>query len=456
MRLKVALTSKKIVVIYNDGFETCQSPNYNIIKDQQYWRLSMGQTIVEKIFSRKCGKDIRAGEVVMAPIDGAMIHDITGPLAIQKFYEMGGLKVFDPERVIMLFDHQIPADSIPAAENHVYMRKFAAEQQIHNYDINEGVCHQVVVEKGRAAPGEIVIGADSHTCMYGAVGAFATGIGSTDMGFALKFGSLYFKVPETIKAEVSGKFPDRVGAKDLILAIAADIGADGATYQAIEFTGKTIAKLDMAGRMTCCNMAIEMGAKAGIVAPDKVTWKYMNGRRKMKSFTLESDTNATFAQERAYNVSDLEPQVAVPHNVDTGVPVSEVAGTHIDQVFIGSCTNGRFRDLQDAAEVLGKKKFDPQVRVIIIPASRDEYLKTLRAGLIEKFVRAGALVEAPCCGPCMGGAFGLLAPGEVSLSTSNRNFKGRQGSTEGKVYLCSPATAAASAITGVITDPREV
>ncbi|MCX6697486.1 MAG: 3-isopropylmalate dehydratase large subunit [Methanoregula sp.] len=416
----------------------------------------MGQTIVEKIFSRKCGKDIRAGEVVMAPINGAMIHDITGPLAIQKFYEMGGLKVFDPERVIMLFDHQIPADSIPAAENHVYMRKFAAEQQIHNYDINEGVCHQVVVEKGRAAPGEIVIGADSHTCMYGAVGAFATGIGSTDMGFALKFGSLYFKVPETIKAEVSGKFPDRVGAKDLILAIAADIGADGATYQVIEFAGKTIAKLDMAGRMTCCNMAIEMGAKAGIVAPDKVTWKYMKGRRKMKSFSLESDTDATFAQERAYNVSDLEPQVAVPHNVDTGVPVSEVVGTHIDQVFIGSCTNGRFRDLQDAAEVLGKKKFDPQVRVIIIPASRDEYLKTLRAGLIEKFVRAGALVEAPCCGPCMGGAFGLLAPGEVSLSTSNRNFKGRQGSTEGKVYLSSPATAAASAITGVITDPRKV
>ncbi len=416
----------------------------------------MEATIVEKIFSRKCGRDIRAGEVVMAPVDGAMIHDITGPLAIRKFYEMGGSKVFDPERVIMLFDHQIPADSIPAAEHHIYMRKFAAEQLINNYDINEGVCHQVVLEKGRAAPGEIIVGADSHTCMYGAVGAFATGIGSTDMGFVLKFGALYFRIPETIRAEVSGKFPKRVGAKDLILSIAADIGADGATYKAIEFTGKSIAKLDMAGRMTCCNMAIEMGAKAGIIAPDKITWEYVKKKRAMKPFSLESDADAVYADKRSYTVSDLEPQVAIPHNVDTGVPVTKVAGTPIDQVFIGSCTNGRFEDFEEAAEVLGKKKFSPKVRVIVIPASRDEYLKTLRAGLIEKFVRAGGLVEAPCCGPCMGGAFGLLAPGEVSLSTSNRNFKGRQGSTEGQVYLCSPATAAASAIRGVITDPREV
>jgi len=392
----------------------------------------------------------------MTPVDGAMIHDITGPLAIQKFYEMGGKNVFDPERIIMLFDHQVPADSIEAAQNQSYMRKFAAEQQIHNYDINEGVCHQVVLEKGHAAPGEIVVGADSHTCMYGAAGAFATGIGSTDMGFVLKFGALYFKVPATIRAEVSGKFPDRVGAKDLILAIAADIGADGATYQAIEFCGKTITKMKMPGRMTCCNMAIEMGAKAGIIAPDKITWDYLKKRRTMNRFSLESDEDATFAGQRTYDVSHLEPQVAVPHNVDRGVPVGKVAGTHVDQVFIGSCTNGRYEDLAEAAEVLGKKSFAAGVRVIIIPASRDEYVKALDGGLIEQFVKAGALVEAPCCGPCMGGAFGLIAPGEVSLSTSNRNFKGRQGSTEGKVYLCSPATAAASAMTGEITDPREV
>jgi len=416
----------------------------------------MGATIAEKIFSRKCGREIRAGEVVMAPIDAAMIHDITGPLAIQKFYEMGGKNVFDPRRIIMLFDHQIPADSINAANNHVYMRAFAKEQDIKNYDIKEGVCHQVVLEKGRTAPGEIVVGADSHTCMYGAAGAFATGIGSTDMGFALKFGALYFKVPETIRAEISGKFPDRIGPKDLILSIAADIGADGATYQAIEFCGKTVEKMDMPGRMTCCNMAIEMGAKAGIVAPDKITWNYLKDRRKIKPFPLSSDKDATFAQKKTYSVSDLEPQVAVPHNVDTGVPVSKVAGTHIDQVFIGSCTNGRYEDLKEAADVLGKKKVNPSVRLLVIPASRDEYLKALKAGLVERFVKAGALVEAPCCGPCMGGSFGLLAPGEVSLSTSNRNFRGRQGSTDAQVFLCSPATAAASAITGEITDPREV
>lgn len=393
----------------------------------------------------------------MAPVDAAMIHDITGPLAIQKFYEMGGTQVFDTQRIIMLFDHQIPADSIAAAENHVFMRKFAREQQIHNYDIAEGVCHQVVIEKGHAAPGEIVVGADSHTCMYGAAGAFATGIGSTDMGFVLKFGALYFKVPETIRAEIRGSFQHRTGAKDLILSIAADIGADGATYKAIEFCGETVQHLDMAGRMTCCNMAIEMGAKAGIVPPDSTTWNYLQQRRPyVRPFDISSDSNAAFAERRSYDVSRLEPQVAVPHNVDLGVPVGKVAGTHIDQVFIGSCTNGRFEDFKEAAEVLGDQTFSPSVRVIVIPASREEYLKTLRAGLIEKFVAAGALVEAPCCGPCMGGAFGLLAPGEVSLSTSNRNFRGRQGSTEAKVYLCSPATAAASAIKGEITDPRVV
>jgi len=417
----------------------------------------MGATITEKIFSGKCNRDIRAGSVVMVPVDAAMIHDITGPLAIQKFYEMGGTQVFDKKRIVMLFDHQIPADSIPAAENHVYMRKFAREQGIHNYDIAEGVCHQVVVEKGHAAPGEIVVGADSHTCMYGAVGAFATGIGSTDMGFVLKFGALYFKVPETILVNVRGNFQDRVGAKDLILSIAADIGADGATYKAIEFDGETMHHLNMAGRMTCCNMAIEMGAKAGIVPPDSITWDYIRQRRAgIRPFDLASDPDATFSERREYDVSRLEPQVAVPHNVDLGVPVGKVVGTRVDQVFIGSCTNGRFEDFSEAAEVLGTRSFSPSVRVIIIPASRQEYLKTLRAGLIERFVTAGALVEAPCCGPCMGGAFGLLAPGEVSLSTSNRNFRGRQGSTEGKVYLCSPATAAASAITGEITDPREV
>lgn len=416
----------------------------------------MGATIAEKIFSQKCGRKISAGDVVMAPVDAAMIHDITGPLAIQKFREMGGSRVFDPSRIIMLFDHQIPADSIDAAVIHKSMREFASEQGIHNYDLREGVCHQVVIEKGRAAPGEIIVGSDSHTCMYGACGAFATGIGSTDMGFVLKFGALYFRVPESIHLSVTGNFQKRVGAKDLILAIAADIGADGATYKSLEFTGETIRSLPMAGRMTCSNMAIEMGAKAGIVPPDKTTWDYVATRRKVSPFSLDGDKDAVYSDKRTYDVGKMEPQVAVPHNVDQGVPVGKVAGISVDQVFIGSCTNGRFEDFAEAAEVLGSRSFSGKVRVIIIPASRDEYLKTLRAGYIEQFVKAGALVEAPCCGPCMGGAFGLLAPGEVSLSTSNRNFRGRQGSTDAKVYLCSAATAAASAITGQITDPREV
>jgi 3-isopropylmalate/(R)-2-methylmalate dehydratase large subunit len=416
----------------------------------------MGTTLTEKIFSARCGRPVHSGEVVMAPVDAAMIHDITGPLAIRKFVEMGGRTVFDPSRVIMLFDHQVPADSIAAAENHAFMRGFAQEQSITNYDLREGVCHQVVLEKGRAGPGDIVVGADSHTTMYGAVGAFATGIGSTDMGFVLKFGALYFRIPETTKIELRGCFPGRVGAKDLILAITGDVGADGAAYRTIEFSGPAIRDLSMSGRMTCANMAIEMGAKAGIVPPDEVTREYVQPLGREVPAGLISDEDAPFADIRRFDLGELSPKIAVPHNVDQVRDVSELAGTRLDQVFIGSCTNGRFEDLSEAAEVLGSGEFSRNVRVIVIPASRGEYLKALRAGLIERFVEAGALVEAPCCGPCMGGAFGLLAPMEVSLSTSNRNFRGRQGSTEAEVYLCSPATAAASAIYGEITDPRGV
>ena len=253
----------------------------------------MGSTLVEKVFSSRCGTDVRAGEVVMAPVDATMIHDITGPLAIQTFRKMGGERVFDPSRVVMLFDHQVPADSIAAAENQVFMRRFAAEQGILNYDIREGVCHQVVLEKGHAAPGEIVIGSDSHTCMYGAAGAFATGVGSTDMGFALRFGALYFRVPETVRAITTGAFPERVGPKDLILSIVGDIGADGATYRAVEFGGEAVSSMGMAGRMTLCNMAIEMGAKAGIVPPDATTWDYIRARRPGATpFELASDPDA--------------------------------------------------------------------------------------------------------------------------------------------------------------------
>jgi len=416
----------------------------------------MTKTITEKIFSRKCGCDVSAGEMMVVPVDAAMIHDITGPLAIDMFHRMKGEKVFDPERIIMIFDHQVPADSITAAENHIMMRKFAKEQGIHNYDVREGICHQVALETGRIMPGDIVVGCDSHTCMYGAVGAFSTGIGSTDMGFALRFGSLYFRIPESVRVGAEGNFASRVGPKDLIMRTIGDIGADGATYRAAEFTGDAFENMEIPGRMTCCNMAIEMGGKAGIVPPDEKTWKWLSQWADVKTFELKPDEGAAYAGKVEYDVSDLVPQVAVPHNVDNVVDIDEVEGTNIDQVFIGSCTNGRFEDFAEAAEVLGDRKFSDSVRVIAIPASRTEYLKCLRSGIIEKFVEAGALFEAPCCGPCMGGAFGLIGVEEVSLSTSNRNFRGRQGSTKGEVYLCSPATAAASAITGEITDPREV
>ncbi|HKL97801.1 MAG TPA: aconitase/3-isopropylmalate dehydratase large subunit family protein, partial [Methanocorpusculum sp.] len=308
----------------------------------------MGSTLTEKIFSSHCGKECRAGEVVMAPVDGAMIHDITGPLAINVMKEMGGGGVFDPKKVIMLFDHQIPADSISAAENHVMMRNFAREQGILNYDIKEGVCHQVVPEKGRVCPGNIIVGSDSHTCAYGALGAFSTGIGSTDMAYALKYGELYFRIPETIQVNAYGKFQRRVGPKDLILAMAGDIKADGATYRALEFVGSAFSDMDIPGRMTCANMAIEMGAKAGIVPPDEKTWEYLRGRAECTPFSLASDEDAVFYEKRSYDVSKIDPKVAIPHNVDNVVDVTKVAGTHVDQVFIGSCTNGRYEDFAEA------------------------------------------------------------------------------------------------------------
>jgi 3-isopropylmalate/(R)-2-methylmalate dehydratase large subunit len=412
----------------------------------------MGQTIAEKILSRSAGRAVTAGEFVEAAIDVAMIHDITGPLAVKTLYEIAD-RVWDRTKVIMLFDHQVPADSIDAAVNHLELRKFAKREGILNYDVQEGVCHQVMVEKGHVLPGELVIGADSHTCTYGAVGAFATGVGSTDMGVALASGRLWFKVPETIAFDIGGKLARRVYAKDIILTIIGDVGVNGATYKACEFDGETVAHMDIANRMTLCNMAVEMGGKTGIVAPDKETAAFLEERSFDGDFTLGSDEDATKVLRR-YNASEMAPMVAKPHQVDNVVPVTDVEGQHIDQVFIGSCTNGRYEDLKAAAELLEGETVAQGVRMIVIPASRTEFQRALKTGLIDIFTDSGALVEAPCCGPCMGGSFGILGPGEVGLSTSNRNFVGRQGSPLAAVYLCSPATAAASAIDGVIADPR--
>jgi len=413
----------------------------------------MGQTISEKIFSKSVGREVYAGEFVEANIDMAMIHDITGPLAVKTLFDITD-KVWDPDKIIVIFDHQVPADSIAAAINHRELRKFAKNEGILNYDVQEGICHQVMVEKGHVLPGELVIGADSHTCTYGAVGAFATGVGSTDMGVALATGKLWFKVPETIRFEVNGKLGKRIYPKDLILHIIGSLGVNGATYRACEFGGETIASMDIPARMTMCNMAIEMGGKTGIVEPDKETAAFLEQRAIGDAdVALRSDEDSK-RDIRSYDAAKIVPVVARPHQVDDVVPVTDVEGTKVDQVFIGSCTNGRYEDLKSAVEVVRDEKISREVRLIVIPASRTEYKKALKDGFIDILTDAGALVEAPCCGPCMGGSFGLLGPGEVGLTTSNRNFKGRQGSPDAYVYLCSPATAAASAIEGAIADPR--
>ncbi len=420
-----------------------------------------GQTLSEKVFSRAAKKEARAGEFVMADIDCAMIHDITGPLAVKGFYEIAGrdAKVWDPSKIVILFDHQVPADSLNAAENHILLRGFAQEQGILNYDIFCGVCHQVMPEKGHALPGQIVVGTDSHTCTYGSLGAFATGIGSTDMSSVFATGKLWFMVPQTLQLMIEGRLPKNVTSKDAVLRIIGDIGADGANYLACEFRGEAAKRMSIPERMTVSNMAIEMGAKAGIFETDETTVKYLEQRVKDRS-TIEaravrSDEDAIVSQKH-WNVSDLEPQIAMPHNVDNVLPISDVPETKLDQVFLGSCTNGRFEDLKLASDLMKGEPVARGVRMIVVPASREEYMKCLHAGLIEKFMEAGAMFESACCGPCMGGSFGLLGAGERCLSTSNRNFVGRQGSPKAFVYLSSPATAGASAITGYITDPRDV
>ena len=424
-------------------------------------RSMTGQTLSEKIFSRAANKTARAGEFVMAEIDRAMIHDITGPLAVKGFHEIAGgdAKVWDPTKTVVLFDHQVPADSLKAAENHIMLRKFANEQGILNYDIFCGVCHQVMPERGHVLPGDLIVGTDSHTCTYGALGAFATGIGSTDMAAVFAIGKLWFMVPKTLQLMIEGMLPKNVTSKDVILRIIGDVGADGANYIACEFRGGAVSRMSIPERMTMSNMAIEMGGKAGIVEPDDITIRYLRDRVKdedaIQQNLVYGDEDAD-ALKKHWDVSNLEPQIALPHNVDNVLPISEVPETKIDQVFLGSCTNGRFEDLKLACELMHGEPLAKGVRMIVVPASREEYMKVLRAGLVEKFMEAGAMVESPCCGPCMGGSFGLIGPGEVSLSTSNRNFLGRQGSPKGFVYLASPATAGASAITGYITDPREV
>ncbi|KPV63722.1 MAG: Isopropylmalate/citramalate isomerase large subunit [Candidatus Bathyarchaeota archaeon BA2] len=415
--------------------------------------------IIEKILAKASGKDeVTPGEIVEASVDVAMIHDLTGPLTIESFRKIGARKVWDNKRIVVIFDHLVPANSERAAKLHSIVREFVAEQKIENfYDVGRGgICHQVMPEKGHVRPGELIVGADSHTCTYGAFGAFATGIGATDMAAVFATGALWLKVPSVIKVNVEGRFQRYVTPKDLILNMMGEIKADGAIYKGIEFAGSTVRNMSVDGRMTMCNMAIEVSAKTGIVEPDETTLNYIKERTNKPFQIFENDHDSAYEKILNLDVTNMEPQVSCPHSVDNVKPVSEVADVSIDQAFIGSCTNGRIEDLRLAASFLKGKKVRNGVRMIVVPASREVYLQALQEGLLEIFLKAGAIVGNPTCGPCLGGHLGLLAPGEICISSSNRNFVGRMGSPKAKVYLASPITVAASAITGKITNPREL
>ncbi len=416
--------------------------------------------ITEKILAKASGKKaVHPGEIVDANVDMVMVHDLTGPLAVEAFKKIGVPKVWDSKKVVVILDHQVPAESVKAAELHKTMRQFAKDQNLKIYDVGRGgICHQVMPEQGHVAPGDVIIGADSHTCTYGAFGAFATGVGSTEAAATFATGKIWFKVPPTIKVNVQGKFQKYVAPKDLILNIIGNLSVDGAIYKAAEFTGPTIKAMSIAGRMTICNMAVEMGAKNGIIAPDETTTEFLAGRvRKMPDIkALQSDKDAEYERTVEFDVSKMEPQVACPSSVDNVKPVSEVGDVPVEQTFIGSCTNGRLEDLRLAAQVMKGKKVKDGVRALVIPASQEVWKQANAEGLLQIFTEAGAIVCGSACGPCLGGHIGLLAAGETCVSSSNRNFIGRMGSPKANVYLASPATVAASAIKGKITSPLEV
>jgi 3-isopropylmalate/(R)-2-methylmalate dehydratase large subunit len=417
--------------------------------------------ITEKILAKASGKNtVHTGEIVDANVDMVMVHDLTGPLAVEAFKKLGIKNVWDNKKVVVILDHQVPAESVKSAELHKTMREFARDQQLRLYDVGKGgICHQVMPEKGHVLPGTLIVGADSHTCTYGAFGAFATGIGSTEAAAVFATGKIWLKIPAAIKINVHGNFQKYVTPKDLILSIIGKVGAGGAIYKSVEFTGPAIRAMSIAGRMTLCNMTVEMGAKNGVVEPDEVTRKFLEGRT-AKAFvpfeSLKSDADASYEKVIDIDIADLEPQIACPSSVDNVKPASEIGNVQVEQAFIGSCTNGRIEDLRLAAQILNGKMVKDGVRALVIPASQEVYSQALKEGLIEIFTDAGAFVCGSTCGPCLGGHIGLLASGETCVSTSNRNFIGRMGSTEANVYLASPATAATSAITGRITDPREL
>lgn len=414
----------------------------------------MGQTIAEKIISQHAGKKVKAGELCIAKVDVAAVQDGTGPLMVQEFKKLGKKTLANPQRSILFIDHASPSPRKELSNTHLVLREFAKETGAVLSDTGAGVCHQRLVESF-VNPGEILVGADSHTCTSGALGAFATGMGSTDVAVAMALGKTWLKVPSTFKIEVNGEFQKGVYAKDVILHLIGEIGADGATYRALEFCGSTIENMSMADRFTLANMAVEAGAKAGLFVSDEKTREYLEKQGRGDKFTeIKPDEDAVYERIIKIDASKLEPTVSCPHTVDNTKPAKALKDVKINQVFIGTCTNGRIEDLRIAAEILKGKKVNPDVRLIVVPASKQVYLQAMDEGLLKIFVESGGQILGPGCGPCVGVHAGTLGDGEVCLATQNRNFQGRMGNTKGFIYLCSPATAAVSAINGYITDPR--
>ncbi len=416
----------------------------------------MGQTFAQKVLARKAGlKQVEPGQIVTVQPDKLLTHDNTAAIA-KIFREIGVERVARPEMSVIVLDHVVPAATEGHAKNHQQIRRFVKEQGISNfYDVGEGICHQVLPEKGHALPGYLIVGSDSHTPTHGAFGAFAAGIGRTEAAAVMATGEIWLMVPHSFRVVVKGQVPRGVYAKDIVLHIIGDLGADGADYRSVEFAGPVVEAMSVASRMVLCNMAAEMGAKAGVVQPDEKTRSWLRGRTDLELEEVFADADADYERVIEYDVSELAPQVARPHTVDNVVPLVDVAGTRIDQAFIGTCTNGRLEDLRIAANILRGRKTAPGTRLLILPASREVLLAAIEEGVVTDLVSAGGVVLNPGCGPCLGAHEGVMAPGEVTLSTANRNFRGRMGCKEAEIYLASPAAVAASALAGEIADPRE-
>lgn len=416
----------------------------------------MGKTLAEKIISMHCGKEVIAGDIVVSGIDICLLQDGTGPLAVRVWRELGTGKLANPNKTVIFLDHACPSPRRELSNDHKFLREFSSQTGCVLKDIGEGVCHQVICEEF-VRPGDILLGADSHTCTAGALGCFSTGMGSTDIAVAMALGKTWLRVPQSIKVLVKGKMPKGVYPKDLILYIIGRIGAEGANYKVLEFCGETIEEMDLSGRLTVANMAIEAGAKAGLMASDEKTKEFLAKYGREGDFSLITpDIDAEYEKVLDIDVSGLEPQVALPHTVDNVKPISEVKDVKIDQVYIGTCTNGRIEDLRVVAEIWKGKKKAKSTRVIISPASKRVYQEAVKEGLIDIFIEFGATVIPPGCGPCVGVHSGILADGERCLSTQNRNFKGRMGNPEAFIYLASPAVAGATAVAGQIMDPRRL